>query len=127
MDFKLTEEQKLIQNTAAQFVQRELLPREGAYLKQVELFLPPGDPPRRELDPVVREALARRAREAGLWALELPESAGGSAQAGIRSIFRRLSRSETISARMPRRPSASTVAAAARSSAAFSSALASRR
>ena len=51
MDFKLTEEQKLIRNTAAQFVQRELLPREGAYLKQEELFLPPGDPPRRELDP----------------------------------------------------------------------------
>ena len=46
MDFKLTEEQKLIQNTAAQFVKRELLSREGAYLKQEELFLPPGDPPR---------------------------------------------------------------------------------
>ena len=40
MDFKLTEEQKLIRNTAAQFVQRELLPREGAYLKQEELFRP---------------------------------------------------------------------------------------
>ena len=79
MDFKLTEEQKLIQNTAAQFVQRELLPREGAYLKQEELFLPPGDPPRRELDPDIREVLVRRARQVGLWALELPESAGGSA------------------------------------------------
>ncbi len=55
MDLKLTEEQKLIQNTAAQFVQRELLPREGAYLKQEELFLPPGDPPPRELDPEIRE------------------------------------------------------------------------
>jgi acyl-CoA dehydrogenase len=79
MDFKLTEEQKLIRNTAAQFVVRELLPREGAYLKQEELFLPPGDPPRRELDPDVREVLVRRARQTGLWALELPESAGGSA------------------------------------------------
>jgi acyl-CoA dehydrogenase len=79
MDFKLTEEQKLIRNTAAQFVLRELLPREGAYLKQEELFLPPGDPPRRELDPDVREVLVRRARQTGLWALELPESAGGSA------------------------------------------------
>src|SRR5207245_10474351 len=78
MDFKLTEEQKLIRSTAAQFVQRELLPREGAYLKQEELFLPPGDPPRRELDPDTREVLVRRARQVGLWALELPESAGGS-------------------------------------------------
>ncbi|HSE89914.1 MAG TPA: hypothetical protein VLJ79_27135, partial [Candidatus Binatia bacterium] len=65
MDFKLTEEQKLIQNTAAQFVMRELLPREGAFLKQEELFLLPGDPPRRELDPDIREVLVRRARQAG--------------------------------------------------------------
>src|SRR5262249_17984526 len=78
MDFRLTEEQKLIQNTAAQFVKRELLSREGAYLKQEELFLPPGDPPRRKLDPDVREILVQRAKQAGLWALELPESAGGS-------------------------------------------------
>jgi len=79
MDFRLTEEQKLIQNTAAQFVKRELLSREGAYLKQEELFLSPGDPPRRELDPDVRQILVQRAKQAGLWALELPESAGGSA------------------------------------------------
>lgn len=78
MDFKLTDEQKLISNTAAQFVQRELLPREGAYLKQSELFLPPGDPPRRELDSQLSEALMRQAKEVGLWALELPESGGGS-------------------------------------------------
>jgi acyl-CoA dehydrogenase len=79
MDFNLTEEQKLIRNTAAQFVQRELLSREGAYLKQKDFFLPPGDPPRRELDAEIREALVRRAKDLGLWALELPEAAGGSA------------------------------------------------
>ena len=87
MDFKLTEEQKLIQNTAAQFVKRELLPREGAYLKQEELFLPPGDPPRRELDHDTREGLVRRARQAGLWALELPESAGGSAMSMMARVL----------------------------------------
>ena len=87
MDFKLTEEQKLIQNTAAQFVKRELLPREGAYLKQEELFLPPGDPPRRELDPDIREVLVRRARQVGLWALELPESAGGSAMSMMARVL----------------------------------------
>jgi acyl-CoA dehydrogenase len=87
MDFKLTEEQKLIQNTATQFVKRELLPREGAYLKQEELFLPPGDPPRRELDPDVREILVRRAKQAGLWALELPESAGGSAMSMMARVL----------------------------------------
>jgi acyl-CoA dehydrogenase len=87
MDFKLSEEQKLIQNTAAQFVKRELLAREAAYLKQEELFLPPGDPPRRALDPDIREVLVRRARQAGLWALELPESAGGPAMSALARVF----------------------------------------
>jgi len=87
MDFKLTEEQKLIQNTAAQFVKRELLTREGAYLKQEELFLPPGDPPRRQLDPDIREALIGRAKQVGLWALELPEAVGGVAMRSVARVL----------------------------------------
>jgi acyl-CoA dehydrogenase len=87
MDFKLTEEQKLIQNTAAQFVQRELLPREAAYLKQQELFLPPGGPPRRKLDPDIREILAQRAKQAGLWALEMPDSADKSAMNAMARVL----------------------------------------
>jgi acyl-CoA dehydrogenase len=87
MDFKLTEEQKLIQNTAAQFVQRELLPREGAYLKQQELFLPPGGPPRRKLDPDIREILAQRAKQAGLWALEMTDSADESAMNAMARVL----------------------------------------
>jgi alkylation response protein AidB-like acyl-CoA dehydrogenase len=74
MDFKLTEEQKLIQSTAAQFVKKELLTREGDYLRQRELFLPPGDPLRRQLDAQVRQALTSIAQRLGLWAPELPES-----------------------------------------------------
>jgi alkylation response protein AidB-like acyl-CoA dehydrogenase len=87
MDFKLTEEEKLIQNTAAQFVKRELLTREGAYLKQEELFLPPGDPPRRQLDPDIREELIRRAKQVGLWALDLPESAGSSSISAVARVL----------------------------------------
>jgi acyl-CoA dehydrogenase len=96
MDFKLTEEQKLIQNTAARFVQGELLPREGGYLKQAELFLPPGGPPRRELDPDIREMLAQRAKQVGLWALELPESAGGSAVSALARVLIRREFGRTI-------------------------------
>jgi acyl-CoA dehydrogenase len=94
MDFKLTEEQRLIQNTAARFVQRELLPREGGYLKQTELFLPPGAPPRRRLDPDIRNTLVRQAKQVGLWTLELPESAGGSAMSMMARvlIYRELGR-----------------------------------
>jgi alkylation response protein AidB-like acyl-CoA dehydrogenase len=74
MDFKLTEEQKLIQNTAAQFVKKELLTREGDYLRQRELFLPSGDPLRRQLDAQVQQTLISFAQRLGLWTLELPES-----------------------------------------------------
>jgi acyl-CoA dehydrogenase len=73
MDFKLSEEEKLIQRTAAQFVDKELLACEGVYLKQKELFLPPGEPERRVLDPETRRKLIGLAKQVGLWALELPE------------------------------------------------------
>jgi acyl-CoA dehydrogenase len=87
MDLKLTEEEKLIRATAAQFVSRELMTREGEYLRQKELFLPPGDPARRELDSATCEALGRRARQIGLWALELPESAGGSVTSTVARVL----------------------------------------
>jgi len=79
MDLKLTEEEKLVQSTAAQFVKRELLAREGDYLRQQNLFLPPGDPPRRELDSQVRQKLVSLTQQLGLWALELPDSSGEQA------------------------------------------------
>jgi acyl-CoA dehydrogenase len=87
MDFKLTEEERLIRNTAARFVQRELLPREGAYLKQPELFLPPGAPPRRALDPETKEMLTRRAKQAGLWALELSDSEDSSPLTAVARVL----------------------------------------
>ena len=77
MDFKLSEEEKLIHDTAAQFVRREMLTRERDYLRQEELFLAPGDPPRRDIDPEVYDLLAKIARRIGLWALELPPSGDG--------------------------------------------------
>jgi acyl-CoA dehydrogenase len=87
MDLKLTDEEKLISRTAAQFVDRELIAREGDYLKQAELFLPPGDPTRRELNGETRAALEQGARRVGLWALELPESAGGSAMNAVAQVL----------------------------------------
>src|SRR5574341_218853 len=77
MDFKLSEEEKLVQETAARFVRREMLPLEGPFLKQDRPFLPPGDPPRRVLEPRLLTTLSEKARDAGLWALELPEDSGG--------------------------------------------------
>jgi acyl-CoA dehydrogenase len=87
MDLRLTDEEKLISRTAAQFVDKELIAREGDYLKQAELFLPPGDPPRRELDSETRAILEQGARRVGLWALELAESAGGSAMNAVGQVL----------------------------------------
>jgi len=78
MDLRLSEEEHLTKKTAAEFVDRELIAREGAFLKQTEAFLPPGAPARRELDSGIRSELIKRAREIGLWCLELPEAFGGS-------------------------------------------------
>jgi acyl-CoA dehydrogenase len=85
MDLRLSEEEKLLRNTAAQFVEKELLQLEGSFLKQEQPFLPPGDPPRRDLDPGLRKTLVEKAREIGLWALELPEELGG---AGLSHVAR---------------------------------------
>jgi len=87
MDLRLTEEETLIKKTAADFVDRELIGREGAFLKQRDPFLPPGAPARRELDGAVRAELARRARAAGLWCLELPENFGGVSTSALARVL----------------------------------------
>jgi acyl-CoA dehydrogenase len=87
MEFKLTDEEKLIRDTAAQFVQRELVGRERDFLRQEELFLPPGAPPLRELDPKVRTTLTEIARRIGLWALELPASDGAEPLSAVARVL----------------------------------------
>jgi alkylation response protein AidB-like acyl-CoA dehydrogenase len=87
MDFKLSEEEKLIKDTAAQFVDRELIAREGAYLKQAEAFLPPGAPQRRTLDREIGGELTRRARQVGLLNLETPETLGGSPMNAVARVL----------------------------------------
>ena len=87
MNLKLTDEERLIRDTAAQFVDRELIAREGAYLKQQAPFLPPGSPARRELDAQAAAELNERARQVGLWSLELPENFGGSNMSAVARVL----------------------------------------
>lgn len=95
MDLGLTEEEKLIKETAAQFVDKELIAREGGYLKQRERFLSPGAPARRFLEADLLDELTRKAKEIGLWALDLPETLGGSALGAVSRalIYREFGRS----------------------------------
>lgn len=101
MDLRLSEEERLIRGAAAQFVDRELIAREGAFLRQPAPFLPPGDPPRRDLDPQVYGELTVRARQAGLWNLELPELMGG---APVSAVARVLIQREFGRSALPFRP-----------------------
>src|SRR5258706_2090968 len=87
MDLKLTEEEQLIKKTAAEFVDKELIAREGAYLKQTEPFLPSGAPVRREVDVAIRAELVQKARAIGLWCLELPEAFGGTAMTMVMRVL----------------------------------------
>jgi acyl-CoA dehydrogenase len=87
MDLKLSEEEQLIKKTAAEFVDKELIAREGSYLKQSEPFLPPGAPVRRELDGEIRAELVQKARAIGLWCLELPEAFGGTAMTMVMRVL----------------------------------------
>jgi acyl-CoA dehydrogenase len=87
MDFRLSDEEKLIRETAAQFVRREMMTRERDYLRQEELFLPPGDPPRRELDPEAYDSLAKIARRIGLWAPELAPSVDGVSMSALARVL----------------------------------------
>jgi len=87
MDLKLSAEEKLIKETAAQFVDRELIAREGQFLKQTQPFLPPGAPERRVLDGAVAAELTKKARTIGLWTLELPEAMGGPAMGHVAQVL----------------------------------------
>jgi alkylation response protein AidB-like acyl-CoA dehydrogenase len=87
MDLKLSEEEQLIKKTAAEFVDRELIAREGAFLKQSEPFLPAGAPVRRELDGAIRAQLVQSARAIGLWCLELPETFGGAPMSALMRVL----------------------------------------
>ncbi|HTM08754.1 MAG TPA: acyl-CoA dehydrogenase family protein [Verrucomicrobiae bacterium] len=87
MDLLLSEEERLIRDTASRFVAQELIAREGAFLKQKEPFVPPGDPARRTLDEAIEKSLIEKAKGIGLWALELPEGAGGSSVGHVARIL----------------------------------------
>ena len=87
MDLKLSDEEKLIQETAAQFVRREMLTREGDYLRQAELYLPPGDPPRRSCNSEIHRMLLIIARRIGLWALELAPSGADEPMSNVARVL----------------------------------------
>jgi acyl-CoA dehydrogenase len=71
LDFSLTDEQKMIQQTVRQFVDRELMPLENDVL-QNEGKYPNG------IKPSLYHALQMKAKEMGFWGINTPEEYGGA-------------------------------------------------
>ena len=92
MNLRLSEEERLIKETISRFVKTEMLPLELPLLKQKEPFLPPGDPPARELAPELRKALLEKAKASGIWSINLPDESGEArlSQVGRVIIYREL-------------------------------------
>jgi alkylation response protein AidB-like acyl-CoA dehydrogenase len=73
MDFELLEEHRMLQDTVRRFVRQELLPLESLVLQRDTQGMT-GE----ELLPAeVEDRLLAKAREAGLWGLDVPEEFGG--------------------------------------------------
>src|SRR5258708_32990158 len=71
LDFSLTEEQKMIQQTVRRFVERELMPLENEVL-QNEGKYPNG------IEPELYHTLQMKAKEMGFWGINTPEEYGGA-------------------------------------------------
>lgn len=73
MDFALQEEHRMLQETVRRFVRQELLPLEALVLQRDTQGMTGED----LLPPDIDEKLLAKAKEAGLWGLDVPEEFGG--------------------------------------------------
>jgi acyl-CoA dehydrogenase len=91
MDFDLPEEYRLLQETVRRFVDRELIPIEMEAM----------DGP--DLKPEIRAALEAKAKEIGLWLLEVPEEYGGQGLGllGMAVVWQELARTIALPPRGP--------------------------
>src|SRR2546421_6972493 len=71
VDFSLTDEQKMIQETVRRFVERELMPLEN------EVLLNEGKYPN-GIEPSLYRSLQMKAREMSFWGINTPEEYGGA-------------------------------------------------
>src|SRR5260221_2368517 len=71
MDFSLTDEQKMIQQTVRRFVDRELMPLENEVM-QAEGKYPTG------IEPGLYHDLQMKAKDLGFWGINTPEEYGGA-------------------------------------------------
>ena len=71
MDFTLSDEQKIIQQTVRRFVERELMPLENEMLQSEGKYST-------GIEPTVFHSLRMKAKEMGFWGINTPEEYGGA-------------------------------------------------
>ena len=91
MDFELPEELRLLRKTVRTFVDRELIP--------IEMTAMDGH----KMKPDVRAAVEQKAKEAGLWLLDVPEDYGGQGLSylGLAVVWEELARTVALPPRGP--------------------------
>src|SRR5450755_5106276 len=80
MDFSLTDEQKMVQQTVRDFVNRELMPLEGDVLRN-EREGRPGISQEKVVE------LQQKAKELGFWGINTPEEYGGANLGAVMSAL----------------------------------------
>ena len=89
MDFSLTDEQKMVQQTVRRFVERELIPLENEVL-QNEGQHSTG------IAPEVYESLRLKAKELGFWGINTPEEYGGANLGAVMSALIAIETGKTL-------------------------------
>lgn len=91
MDFELPEELRLLQSTVRAFVDNEIIPIEMNAMEGAELR------------PAIRDDLERKAKELGLWLLDVPEEYGGMGLSllGMVVVWQELARTIALPPRGP--------------------------
>jgi acyl-CoA dehydrogenase len=91
MDFELPEELRQLKETVRRFVDRELIPIEMSSMEGVDL------------KPALRASLEQKARDLGLWQLEVPEEYGGAGLGylGLAVVWEELARTVALPSRGP--------------------------
>jgi acyl-CoA dehydrogenase len=83
MDFNIPEEMKMVQTLARDFVKDQLIPLERELLgRESDL-----EGARRRLAPEKEAELVKKAKETGLWGLNIPESIGGASLGALFSCL----------------------------------------
>jgi len=80
VDFTLTDEQKMVQDTVRRFVERELMPLENEVM-QNEGKYPTG------IEPGLYHELQMKAKELGFWGINTPEEYGGANLGAVMSAL----------------------------------------